>query len=76
MPIRKAMIDFDDRLHADMMALANGNNRTLREEVEHACRRHLAAPPTVRVDTPELPPAEIVVSAKPKPKRGRPRKEK
>jgi hypothetical protein len=52
-------------LVAELRGLAERNGRDLRSEVEHALRRHLAAPPTVRVvvDTPDLPAAEVMAES-------------
>lgn len=52
-------------------AVAAQTGRSIAEEVNHALLRHAAAPPSVRVDTPPLPPAEVEVPAR---RRGRPRK--
>jgi phenylpyruvate tautomerase PptA (4-oxalocrotonate tautomerase family) len=60
--------------------LAEANNRSLVDELTHAARRHLAAPPTVRVviEEPALPRAMVEREApEPEPvpkKRGRPKK--
>jgi hypothetical protein len=66
-------IELDPEVVRQMAELAERNKRSFREEVEHALRRHLAAPPvvTVQVTVPELPPATIEVQEKPHtPKRG------
>ena len=54
-------IELPTELLAEVRALAERNGRDFRSEVEHALRRHAAAPPTVRivVDTPELAAAEV-----------------
>lgn len=60
-----------------LKALAEGNRRTFRDELEHAARRHLAAPPRVEiiVHEPPVPAATVKVEAgQPKPRRGRSRK--
>lgn len=56
-------------------ALAMANGRSIIDEVEHALRRHLEAPPVVRrvAETPPMPRVEID-PGKGKPKGGRPRK--
>lgn len=56
-PGRKGVyIELPVEVLAEVRALAEQNGRDFRSEVEHALRRHLAAPPTVRVvvDTPLL----------------------
>lgn len=60
---------------AEFEALAGRNGRSIAEELAHAMRRHLAAPPTVRVvvEEPPLGPAEVEATARPA-GRGRPRK--
>lgn len=61
-PGRKGVyIELPVEVLAEVRALAERNGRDFRSEVEHALRRHLAAPPTVRVliDTPDLPSAEL-----------------
>lgn len=56
---------------AALVELAARNGRTLTDELAAAARRHLAAPPVVRVEEPPLP-AEVVVKGKPR--KGRPPK--
>src|SRR4051812_28134102 len=48
-----------------LRALARANGRAMRDELEHAARRHLAAPPVVevKVTTPPLPPAALPATA-------------
>jgi hypothetical protein len=55
----------------DQLALRNG--RSASDEIVHALKRHLLAPPTIMVLTPEMPPAEVEKGTVAK-KRGRPRK--
>lgn len=65
-PGRKGVyIELPVDLLAEVRALAERNGRDFRTEVEHALRRHLAAPPTVRVvvDTPDLPAAEVMTES-------------
>lgn len=60
-----------DKVTRDAVALlAERNKRSVREEVTHAIRRHLAAPPSVSVEVPPL----ADVPPPPKRKPGRPRK--
>lgn len=65
--VKGAYIEFVPDLLADMKALAGRNRRTLREEMESACRRHLAAPPivtlTVSEEAADLPEEEVRVPA-------------
>lgn len=58
-----AYIELDDEVLAAMRELASRNGRTFKDEVQHACRRHLGAPPKLNIDTPPLPPAEVQKSA-------------
>jgi hypothetical protein len=44
--------------------LCEATGRSLSDEVRHAVRRHLAAPPVVVEATPELPDDVVVVKAK------------
>lgn len=55
--------------------LAEVTGRSMAVEVAHALERHLAAPPTVRVETPPLPPVEVAAPPGPRRRRGRKRKE-
>src|SRR5262249_38675012 len=49
---------------------AERNGRTFRQEIEHACRRHLAAPPVVTISTPALPAAEVApIAPRPRPRK-------
>lgn len=66
-------IEMDETLYTRMTALRKTLGRTMRQEIEAACDRHLSAPPTLPppvppVITPPLPPVGE------KRKRGRPRK--
>ena len=72
---RGRFVELAEGLDAAMVALAEANGRTYREELEHAIARHLEAPPVCRVvvDTPPMPPAEVEAGS-PKKRRGRPRK--
>jgi hypothetical protein len=55
-------LELEPELVARMRALAEGNHRSLREEVEHAFRRHLERPPvrTYTETVPGLGAAEVV----------------
>lgn len=66
-------IEFEDGLLVRIRALAGKNGRTIKDEVQHACRRHLTQPPTLTIEAEELSPAEVV---KPAPKRPRARRKK
>ena len=59
---------------SELRELAQANGRAIRYEVEHALRRHLAAPP--RLVVRELPPAAVEPPEVMRRKRGRPRKQK
>ena len=79
MPIRPSKgvkgtyIELPPALVEQMRELARGNGRSFREEAEHAFVRHLAAPPTIRVEA-EVPALDATPAAT-KPSRGRrPRK--
>lgn len=86
MPIRPSRdvkgvyVELPPGLVEEVRELAGRNGRGFRDEVEHALRRHLAAPPSVRsvVEEPPLAPADAgpAAPAPPAPaprKRGRPR---
>lgn len=69
---RQVGLDLPLDLIDAVITLAEANGRRIRDEVIHALQRHLAAPPVVRVETPDMPPAEVV--APPKKPGGRPPK--
>lgn len=60
-------------LAAELRELAQANGRAIRYEVEHALRRHLAAPP--RLVVRELPTSVVEPPEVMRRKRGRPRKQ-
>jgi hypothetical protein len=64
-------IEFDGRLLDEMRRLAEKLGHSFKEEVQHACRRHLDVPPTLAAVP--LPAAE---AAPAKSRRGRPPKKK
>lgn len=69
-------VELRPELAKQMDELAASNSRTFRDELEHAIERHLAKPPTIRVEinTPELAPAEISPAPSPPSRRTRARK--
>jgi hypothetical protein len=71
-------IELDPELVRLVKELASSNDRAFRDEVSHALRRHLASPPRVVVNTPELGGAWVVKQEEVPPPvkrpRGRPRK--
>lgn len=61
-----------EHLLDDLAALAARNGRSESDEIVHAIERHLAQPPTVKVQSPKLKPTDI--DPTPKRPRGRPKK--
>lgn len=51
-------IELDPAVIAEIEDLADRNDRSFRDEVEHALRRHAAQPPTITVTVPPLLPAK------------------
>lgn len=47
-------IEFSPDLLGRLRALARANGRSLKAELEHAAERHLARPPRLTIETPEL----------------------
>ncbi len=71
-------MEMREALYWDMVALAEGNGRSFKDEMEHAAERHLAKPPRVEVveHVPELDDPPLLPPVTPKRKPGRPRKPK
>jgi len=57
---RQVNLELPIELLEQVIELAERNSRRMKDEFVHALQRHLAAPPVVRIETPELGPAEVV----------------
>jgi hypothetical protein len=73
--VKGIYVELPPALVEQMRALAQRNGRPFREEAEHAFVRHLASPPTIRVETdvPALDAADAQAAAEPKRPRGQPK---
>jgi hypothetical protein len=61
----------EEHLIDDLEALAKRNGRSINDELIHAIKRHLAQPPTVRIEEPKLDPVEVEKPTKTQGKRNR-----